>query len=155
MQALLAKHYSGSSGAGVRSLAHSTKNRTHLASTNAIQFRVMNTITLQDYFTDAIKFWEPRRVVYNLVLAAIVVLYFVASDPVSRTALSLDFALQLFLLAVVANIAYCAAYLVDVFVQASGLRDVWLRIRWVLFAIGTTFAAIIARFVSMGMFHRA
>jgi hypothetical protein len=115
----------------------------------------MNTITLQDYFTDAIKFWEPRRVIYNLVLAAIVVLYFVAGYPVSRAALSLDFALQLFLLAVVANIAYCAAYLADVFVQASGFREAWQRFRWVLFAIGTAFAAIIARFVSIVMFHRA
>src|SRR5438067_13638850 len=124
VQALLAKHYSGSSGAGVRSLAHSTKNRTHLASTNAIQFRVMNTITLQDYFTDAIKFWEPRRVGYNLVLAAIVVLYFVVSDPVSRTALSLDFALQLLMLTVVAHIAYYSAYLVDDIVKSSGIRGV-------------------------------
>lgn len=115
----------------------------------------MNTITLQEYFTDAIKFWEPRRVIYNIVLAAIVALYFVAGYPMSRTALTLDFVLQLFLLAVVANIAYCAAYLADVFVQASGFRETWQRFRWVLFAIGTTFAAIITRFISMGMFHRA
>jgi hypothetical protein len=27
------------------------------------------------------------------------------------------------------------------------------RCRWILFAIGTTFAAIITRFVAMGMFH--
>ena len=55
----------------------------------------------------------------------------------------------------VANVAYCAAYLVDVFVQASEFPDTWQRSRWVLFAIGTTFAAVITRFVAVGMFHPA
>lgn len=77
---------------------------------------------LRDSFTDAIRFWEPRRLIYNLVLAAVVVAYFIIGYPASKTVLSLDFALGLFLLAVIANIAYCAAYLPDVFVQASGFR---------------------------------
>jgi hypothetical protein len=111
--------------------------------------------TLRDYFTDAIKFWEPRRVIYNSVLAVIVVIYFVTGYPSSKSALSVDFGLGLFLLAVAANVAYCAAYLVDVFVQASGFREVWQRSRWVLFVIGTTFAAIITRFMAVGMFHPA
>ena len=34
----------------------------------------------------------------------------------------------------------------------SGFRELWQRSRWLLFAIGTTFAAIITRFVAMGMF---
>ena len=113
----------------------------------------MNSTEMRDYFTDAIRFWEPRRVVYNLVLAAIVVAYFVAGYPSSKGVLSVDFALGLFLLAIAANIAYCAAYLADVFVQASGFREIWQRLRWVLFVIGTLVAAIITRFMSMGMFH--
>ena len=115
----------------------------------------MDGLTLRDYFTDAIKFWEPRRVIYNLALAAIVIIYFAVGYPSSKAVLSIDFLLGLFLLAVVANVAYCAAYLVDVFVQASGFRDTWQRSRWVLFAIGTTFAAVITRFVAVGMFHPA
>jgi hypothetical protein len=110
--------------------------------------------TLRDYFTDAIKFWEPRRVIYNLVLAAIVIMYFSVGYPSSKSVLSVDFLLGLFLLAVAANVAYCAAYLVDVFVQASGFREVWQRSRWVLLVIGITFAAVITRFVAMSMFHR-
>jgi hypothetical protein len=113
----------------------------------------MDGATVREDFTDAIKFWEPRRIIYNLVLAAIVVLYFAAGYPSSRAVLSIDFALSLFLLAVAANVAYCAAYIVDIFVQASGYREIWQRARWVLFAIGTTFAAIITRFIAMGMFH--
>ena len=65
-----------------------------------------------------------------------------------------DLLLSLFLLTVIANVAYCSAYLVDIFVQASGFRELWQRYRWVLFAIGTTFAVVITRFVAMGMFHR-
>jgi hypothetical protein len=113
----------------------------------------MESSSLREYFTDAIRFWEPRRVIYNLVLAAIVITYFGLGYPGSKSVISIDFALALFILAVVANVAYCAAYLADVFVQASGFRQVWQRSRWILFALGTTFAAVITRFVAMGMFN--
>jgi hypothetical protein len=113
----------------------------------------MNASNLRDYVTDAIKFWERWRLVYNLALAAIVIIHFAAGYPASKAILSLDFGLGLFLLAVVANIAYCAAYIADIFAQASGFRELWQRYRWLLFAIGTTFAAIITHFVAMGMFH--
>jgi hypothetical protein len=113
----------------------------------------MNATDIRDYATDAIRFWEPRRVAYNLVLTAIVVIYFVVSYPLSRVIVSVDFCLGLFLLAVIANVAYCAAYIVDIFAQASGFRELWQRYRWILFVIGTTVAAIITRFVAMGMFH--
>jgi len=114
---------------------------------------MMTGAAFREYFTDAIRFWEPRRVLYNGALAIIVVAYFVAGYPTSKSMLSIDFTLGLFLLAVAANVAYCAAYLADIFVQASGFRDVWKRGRWVLFGIGTLFAAIITRFIAMGMFH--
>jgi hypothetical protein len=71
----------------------------------------MNSSELRDYFTDAIRFWEPRRVIYNLALAGVVVAYFVVGYPGSKAVLSIDFALGLFLLTVGANICYCAAYL--------------------------------------------
>jgi hypothetical protein len=112
----------------------------------------METSNLREYATDAIKFWEPWRIVYNLALAAIVIIYFALAYPLSKSAITVDFALGMFLLAVVANIAYCAAYVVDIFAQASGFREVWRRYRKVLFVIGTLFASIITRFVAMGMF---
>jgi hypothetical protein len=119
----------------------------------AVDLGLMNAASLREYATDAIRFWEPWRIAYNLVLTAVVATYFVLDYPLSRTMLSVDFCLGLFLLAVIANIAYCAAYVVDVFAQASGFREVWQRSRWILFVIGTTFAAIITRFIAMGMFH--
>ncbi|SRR5581483_4988626 len=113
----------------------------------------MEPSTLRDSFTNAIRFWELRRIVYNLVLAVVVGAYFIAGYPASKAVLSLDFALGLFLLAVVANVAYCTAYLADIFVQISGFREIWQRSRWIVFVIGTTFAAVITRFVAMVMFH--
>jgi len=53
----------------------------------------MDGLTLRDYFTDAIKFWEPRRVIYNLALAAIVIIYFAVGYPSSKAVLSIDFLL--------------------------------------------------------------
>ena len=40
-----------------------------------------------------------------------------------------------------ANVAYCAAYVVDVFVRMSGFREQWRAYRWMLFFIGMSFAA--------------
>ncbi|MGO9591147.1 MAG: hypothetical protein ACLP3K_14015 [Candidatus Acidiferrales bacterium] len=103
--------------------------------------------------TDAIRYWEPLRLVYNLALAIVVLSYFWIGYPASKSVLSLNLALIIFLLAVLANVAYCAAYVVDVFAQASGYRELWRRYRWTLFAIGTLFAGVITRFVAMGIFQ--
>jgi hypothetical protein len=101
---------------------------------------------------EAIKYWEPRRLVYNLVLAAVVVSYFALAWPKSEAFLSVNFALMLFLLAVVANVCYCAAYVVDIFVQLSSVRALWLRKRWLLFLLGMMFAAVITRFFALVFF---
>lgn len=108
--------------------------------------------SIRDYITSAIRYWEPRRVVYNIVLAAVVVIYFWTAWPDSKHALTIDSILVLFLLAVLANVAYCAAYLVDVFAQVSNFRDAWNSARWIVFVVGTAFAAVLARFFSLGVF---
>jgi hypothetical protein len=112
----------------------------------------MDTTNLREGATDAIRFWEPRRLLYNTVLAAIVLLYFARNYPASKALLTFDGAQGVFLLAVLANVAYCAAYVADIFAQISGYRELWQRYRWILFVIGTLFAGIITRFVAMGMF---
>ncbi len=60
--------------------------------------------------------------------------------------------LVLFVLCVLANVAYCAAYIVDVLAQASGFRDLWLRLRWALFLLGITVAGTLTRFWAIGIF---
>ncbi|HKF03924.1 MAG TPA: hypothetical protein VKB49_16505 [Candidatus Sulfotelmatobacter sp.] len=79
----------------------------------------MERTDLREYLTDAIKFWEPWRILYNLTLAAVVIIYFAIGYPQSKSTLTVDFCLGLFMLAVIANVAYCAAYVVDIFAQAS------------------------------------
>lgn len=109
--------------------------------------------TLAEIVTDAIRYWEPRRILYNVVLASIVIGYFVAYWPASREAVKLESALGAFVLAVLANLCYCAAYLVDIFAQVSDFRKLWQRCRWVLLAIGIGFAAILTRQFSEGFFQ--
>jgi hypothetical protein len=108
--------------------------------------------TLREMVTDAIRYWEPRRLAYNGVLAAIVIAYFCMALSQSRSALSVNGILFLIILTVLANLCYCAAYVADVFAQFSGFRDVWLRWRWVLFTVGVAFAGIITRFFALAFF---
>jgi hypothetical protein len=114
----------------------------------------VETVQWRDYLGDAIRYWEPRRVLYNLLLAAVVVIHFVKELPFSKTVVQFDSLLLLFALAVLANVAYCAAYVPDVFAQMSSLRDSWLRYRWVLFVVGLAFAAVLTHFWSLAMFAR-
>jgi hypothetical protein len=108
---------------------------------------------IRESATDAIRFWEPRRLVYNAALAVVVLIHFGIHYRAAKGALSIDLALFVFLLAVLANVAYCAAYLVDIFAQVSGYREEWRKYRWVLFIIGTVFAGVITHFLAFGMFQ--
>jgi hypothetical protein len=108
--------------------------------------------TIRESLTDAIRFWEPLRLVYNAVLAIIVLAYFWLGYPPSKAGLSVDSILFIFVMAVLANIAYCTAYVVDVFAQASGYRDKWRKHRWILYATGLLFAGVLTRFWAMAMF---
>jgi hypothetical protein len=112
----------------------------------------MDSPNLREAVSDAMRFWEPRRLVYNALLSVIVLFYFFRGFPASKAILTLDSILGLFLLAVLANVAYCTAYLADVFAQWSSYRDLWRRFRWILFAVGMLFAGILTRFIAMGIF---
>ena len=105
---------------------------------------------LSTYAANALRYWESRRLVYNVVLASVVVAHVVLAWPASRAKLSFDLLLGLFMLAVLANVAYCAVYVADLFVQFSGLDAAWRRGRIVLLIVGTAFAATIAHFVVQG-----
>ena len=108
---------------------------------------------LRESVTDAIRYWEPRRLAYNAFLAAVVLAYFWIGYPASKAVLSVDAALTIFVLAVMANVAYCSAYPVDVFAQMSGYRRLWQEHRWVLFIIGLSFAGVLTRFFAIAMFQ--
>lgn len=111
-----------------------------------------DTSLFRESLTNAIHFWERARVLYNAILLLVVIGSFAAGYPGSKTALSVDLALILFVLAVLANVAYCTAYIVDILVQMSGYRERWAKYRWALFCIGTLFASVITRFWALALF---
>jgi hypothetical protein len=94
--------------------------------------------------TNAARFWEPWRVLYNLVLTAVVLVWLVATWPHFEPALKLQSLLLMLVLATIANACYCAAYLADLALQFSPLRTLWLQRRWILWITGTLLAALLA-----------
>lgn len=110
-------------------------------------------VSLRDVVTDAIRYWEPRRLVYNGVLALIVIGYFVAYWPESREVVTFDRVLGLFVLAVLANVCYCGAYVADLFAQYSAFRALWRQWRWVVLVIGIAFAATLTHFSAVTLFE--
>ncbi len=95
---------------------------------------------------DAIRFWELRRVVYNLALMAVAAGWLVATWPHFRPVLTLPSLLLFAILALLANVCYCAAYLLDIPMQYSSLKAVWRRRRWGLWLAGTLFAIVFANY---------
>ncbi len=107
---------------------------------------------LREFTTDAIRYWEIRRLIYNLLLAVVVVAHFIAYWPASWSVLTFDAFLGLFVLAVLANVAYSAVYVVDVFIQLSGFRESRRTWRVPVLVVGFAFAAVITHFMSRGLF---
>jgi hypothetical protein len=101
---------------------------------------------LRPLFLDAIRFWEFRRLFYNLVLAAASIAWLVATWPHFRPALTFYSLLQFTVLALIANACYCAAYLVDIPMQLSALSVNWKRHRWILWLVGTLFALLLTNY---------
>lgn len=115
----------------------------------------MTEFAARDALSDAIRYWEPRRILYNAVLLLVVATTYWANLPASSAVLNADALQVLFVLAVLANVAYCAAYIADVVAQISAFRGIWLRVRWMLLAIGVLFAGVLAHFFSGGLFARS
>lgn len=98
--------------------------------------------------TDAIKFWERGRIVYNLALLAVTLGILVPAELDRLGWYQMSF--PLLLLAVIANVLYCVVYPVDLLAQASDFRAVWRTLRWGLLAFGVLFGAAMAFFALGG-----
>lgn len=95
---------------------------------------------------DAIRFWETRRIVYNIVLSAVTIAWISASWPHFRPAMTLQSLGILCVLALIANLFYCAGYLVDLPMQFSPSREAWRHRRWILWLAGTLFAFVFTNY---------
>ena len=100
----------------------------------------------QGPFADALRYWEPRRLIYNLVLIAVTAAWVVGTWPHFRPALTWSSLPPMAVLALLANVCYCAAYVVDVAMLHSSVESVWRRRRWILWLIGTLFAILLASY---------
>ncbi len=98
-------------------------------------------LTFRAILDDAIRYWELRRIGYNLILTIIVLIVDLAG---CRGALIVHELPGLIVLAVLANVCYCAGYVPDVLIQLSSFRSLWLKVRPLLFGAGTLFAALVA-----------
>jgi cytochrome bd-type quinol oxidase subunit 2 len=93
---------------------------------------------------DALRYWERRRLWYNLALAVLCGAWVWRTWPHFRPAFTLGSLLKLLVLAALANVCYSAAYLVDIPLQESPLRDSWRKRRWALWVLGTLLALAFA-----------
>jgi hypothetical protein len=112
----------------------------------------MDTSLFRESLTNAIRYWEKMRIVYNVVLLLVVAGCFAWNYSAVGSRLSVNLILSMIVCAILLNVAYCAAYIVDVLVQMSGFRERWASYRWVLFSIGVMFAGILTRFWSLSVF---
>ena len=93
---------------------------------------------------DALRFWEPRRILYNLALTLQAGVWVVRTWPAFRWAVVRPHLPELLGLAGLANLCYCTAYLVEFALPASpGTARRW---RWGLWTVGTLLALLIAQY---------
>lgn len=96
--------------------------------------------------TDAIHFWEPRRLLYTAILTVVVVLWFLATWPHFRPAINLSAFIAFAILGLLANLCYCAAYLADALIQAACPPALIHRVRWAFWILGTLFALLLENY---------
>jgi len=95
---------------------------------------------MKHIITDSLRYWEPRRIAYNAILALVVAASVLSYQPL-LAALGWQPVMGLLFAAVLANVLYCAAYAVDLLLQQSDYQAVWRRYRWLLWTAGTALAA--------------
>src|SRR5215467_11031510 len=91
-------------------------------------------------FMAAVRFWEPRRLLYNLLLFGVVMIWLVKTWPHFRPAMTWEALGIMTVLALLANVCYCAAYLAEILIQNAAASTTWNRQRWAIWVVGTLFA---------------
>ena len=103
-------------------------------------------MTKRENLLDAVRYWELRRLWYNLALAALAIAWLVLTWPHFRPAFTLPNLGRILILGALANLCYSAAYFVELPMQESSFRDGWRRWRFALWMIGTLFALVFAQY---------
>jgi hypothetical protein len=104
------------------------------------------TALIRATLADAARFWEPRRILYNLVLGAVAIAWFAHAWPNFRAEFTLPGIIPLSVLALLANLLYCAAYFIDVPMQLTPFSATWKRRRSMLWLAGTLLAFAVTNY---------
>jgi hypothetical protein len=102
--------------------------------------------SFRDLLASSARYWEPRRLLYNFILFAVCAIWFTVSWPHFRPALHLPYLFPMIFLALVANICYSAAYIVDLPLSSSAVNSSWRSYRWVLWLVGMLFALLLENY---------
>ena len=92
---------------------------------------------------DAVRWWEWRRVTYNALLSALFVALTIRTWPRLQPELGPDKILPLLVLALLANLCYSFAYLLDPLLSASPDRRIRHRVRLAVWVAGMLLAMLI------------
>ena len=103
-------------------------------------------MTDRNTIPDAIRYWEARRILYNAALAALATGWVVRTWPHFRPAFTPQSLVRVLILAGLANLCYCAAYMVDVPLGLSSSGSTGRRWRFPLWLFGTLFALVFAQY---------
>src|SRR5215472_10468781 len=94
----------------------------------------------------ASRFWERQRPWYNAVLLLLVVLWVGFTWPHFRPAMNLVALGKMTVLALLANLCYCAGYAMEGFIQPLAVQAYWRRLRWVVWVVGMLLAILLANY---------
>ncbi|TAG11018.1 MAG: hypothetical protein EAZ42_02030 [Verrucomicrobia bacterium] len=97
----------------------------------------------KEILTDAVRYWEIRRIAYNLFLLLVSVATHLSLVEEHRQKITIGSLAGLLILAVLANLLYSAAYIPDVVAQFTAYRQTWKKLRVGLFIFGTLFAGVL------------
>ncbi len=95
---------------------------------------------------DALHYWEPRRILYDLILAGVFIAWVALTWPHFSGAAPLQALVFLLVFALGANICYSAVYLADIPLQYSPIRAVWVRWRFGLWLVGMLLAVVFTNY---------
>lgn len=105
----------------------------------------------RDHIRSAVRFWEFARILYNLALLTLVMILLFVNLGAVEWSVIVSWAPGMFMLAIVANVLFCAAYPLDLIAQATPLNAYITPIRWTLLVLGTLQAIALAVILLFGM----